>query len=147
MPMPDWLFSSILEFQFLLLGYIRVHHQQCGSEYVLISTINSVDVRVYPFPPPAGCGQGGVPFHSQQCKCKGVIPFSHQQCGSEDVQYLFPQPTVWTWECSPVYSKHCGCESVTTWWWIFVYSQQCGHEGVSLSTGSSETCWCFPFHY
>jgi hypothetical protein len=74
-------------------GYIRVHHQQCGSkivfitsdnslerkgyplptlagcghEGVFISTVNSLDVRVYPFPPPAGCGRG-VPFHSQQYK-------------------------------------------------------------------------------
>jgi hypothetical protein len=68
--------------------------------------------------------------------------------------YPFPQPTLWTWDCIPVYSKQCGRESVSFSTvnsmdirCIPVYSQQFGQKGVSLSEVSSDMWWCFPFYY
>jgi hypothetical protein len=52
----------------------------CGGKGVSLSTVNRVYVRVYLFPSPVGCGCIGLPrFPQQQCKSKDVS--HHQHCG------------------------------------------------------------------
>jgi hypothetical protein len=67
-------------------GCIPFHRQQCGQEVVSLSTVNvCVDVRVYPYPPRAGCEQEGVFLSTKAVWTRSCIPFHSQQCGREGV--------------------------------------------------------------
>jgi hypothetical protein len=69
-------------------GCISFHHQQCESEVVSLSTVNSVVVRMYlftvnsvdvwvfSFPPPAVWAWGCIPFRCKQCGYASCIPFT-----------------------------------------------------------------------
>ncbi len=104
----------------------------CRHRAVSLSMVNTVNVRMYPFPPPAFVDMC-ISFHSQQC---GLRVYSRPQpaaltlstfnsvslyrVNSVDVRvYPCLQSILWSWECFPF------------------HHQQRGREGGSFSTKCS----------
>ncbi len=83
------------------------------------STVNSVDVMVYPFSAPAGCVLRVYSClqYSQQCGREGVSLFSTSRVCTEGVFMSTVQSTVWTWGCIPFQ-----CQQGVYWGCIHVYS-------------------------
>ncbi len=104
---------------------ILFHHQQYGREdVVLASPVNvCVAVGVYPIPPPAVCELEGVFISTvnsvdmrvyRMCGRKGVSLslVNIQQCKLEGVS-LSTTSSVWTYECIHFHSQQCGRECVS----------------------------------
>jgi len=159
MPIPDWFFPAFWHSGFMALTALIF-------KGLYVSTTSSVEVRMHSFPQTKVWTWGCVPFHHQQGVDVGNVSLSTVNnvsvrllflsiTSSVDLRmYPFPQPTVWTWRCIPIYSQQHGCEgvSLSTVNCMDVrvnscLSQQFGQMGVSLSEVSSDTWWCFPFYY
>ncbi len=91
---------------------MRLYPCPQSTEGVSLSTVNSVDVRVYPFPQSTVWTWGCIPFHSQQCGREGVPLFT---ANNVDVRlYPFPPHAVWMCRLYPsppptVYCRRGGC--------------------------------------
>ncbi len=151
---------------------IHFHHQQCGREIVSLSTGNvCVDIRVYPFPPPAGCEHKSVSFSTTSSMDERLFPFPRSMCvdvrgypfspqaGCEQEGVLLSTTAVWTRSCIPFHSQQCGrvgvflstltlqsnlvnsVEILWTWGCFPFHHQECGREGVSLSAARMQCGW------
>ncbi len=105
-------------------------------------------MRMYPFPPPAGCEHEGISFSTtSRVWTWGCIPFHHQQ-GVNMRVYPFPPPA----GCEHEGISLSTTSRVWTWGYILFHHQQgvnmrvysfpptagCEHEGVFLSTTSRD---------
>ncbi len=95
-------------------GVIPFNHKQYECESVSLSTVNNMDVRVYPCLQSTAWMWGWIPVYSQQCGNKGV---SLSEVSSD------------TWWCFPFYYQRCGHVGC-----IPLHLQQCRCTGWILST-------------
>jgi hypothetical protein len=118
MPIPDWFFPAFWHSGFTALTALTF-------KGIYVSTTSSVEVRMHSFLQTKVWTWGCVPFHHQQGVDVGNVSLSTVNnvsvrllflsiTSSVDLRmYPFPQPTVWTWRCIPIYSQQHGCEGVS----------------------------------